>query len=67
MKRFSLNMTEDLFLELDALAAKNNTTVTDIMRRFVKLGLIHCALTEAGGRMIIEEKSGEQRELKIIM
>lgn len=67
MKRFNLSMSEDLFEELEALAAKNSTSVTELMRSFVKLGLVHCALEEKGGRMIVEEASGEQRTLKIFV
>lgn len=52
-KRYHMEIPAELFDELQALADKNDTTVADLLRRFIKLGLL-AAQTEDGGLYVRE-------------
>lgn len=39
-KRYHISMPQDLFDELESLAKKRHTTTLDIVRRFLKMGLV---------------------------
>lgn len=66
-KRFNLNIPEDLFFQLEHIAKKNSVTTTELIRSFIKLGLIYCNVKDQNGKMFIEEASGDRRELIIFL
>lgn len=39
MKRYNLDLPAELFDSLRAVAEQNNTTVVNVIRRFIRLGL----------------------------
>jgi hypothetical protein len=39
MKRYNLDLPTELFDSLRAVAEQNNTTIVDVIRRFIRLGL----------------------------
>jgi len=40
LKRYNLSIPEELFDEVEVIAKSHDTTVVDILRRFIKLGLL---------------------------
>jgi hypothetical protein len=62
LKRYNLVLPEDLFTALQELADKRQTTVVDLIRRFIKLGLIAAKVEDTpGAALIIREGDTEQR------
>ncbi len=62
LKRYNLVLPEELFNAVQALADKRQTTVVELIRRFIKLGLIAAKLEDTpGAALIIREGDEEQR------
>ena len=62
LKRYSLVLPEDLFTAIQALADQRQTTVVDLIRRFIKLGLIAAKIEDTpGAALIIRDRDTEQR------
>ena len=62
LKRYNLVLPEDLFTALQELADQRQTTVVDLIRRFIKLGLIAAKVEDTpGAALIIREGDTEQR------
>jgi hypothetical protein len=53
-------MPEDLYKKLVETAEELDTSVADLLRRFIKLGLIVLEVQKAGGALLLREddKSG---------
>jgi hypothetical protein len=61
-KRYQLVLPEELFAAVQQLADERQTTVVDLIRRFIKLGLIAATVEETpGAALIIREGDTEQR------
>ena len=62
LKRYSLVLPEDLFTAIQALADQRQTTVVDLIRRFIKLGLIAAKIEDTpGAALIIRDGDTEQQ------
>ena len=62
LKRYSLVLPEDLFTAIQALADQRQTTVVDLIRRFIKLGLIAAKIEDTpGAALIIRDGDSEQQ------
>jgi hypothetical protein len=62
LKRYSLVLPDDLFTAIQALADQRQTTVVDLIRRFIKLGLIAAKIEDTpGAALIIRDGDSEQQ------
>jgi hypothetical protein len=62
LKRYSLVLPEDLFTAIQELAEQRQTTVVDLIRRFIKLGLIAAKIEDTpGAALIIRDGDTEQQ------
>ena len=62
LKRYSLVLPEDLFSAIQELADKRQTTVVDLIRRFIKLGLVAAKIEDTpGAALIIRDGDSEQQ------
>ena len=62
LKRYSLALPEDLFMAIQELADQRQTTVVDLIRRFIKLGLIAAKIEDTpGAALIIRDGDSEQQ------
>ena len=62
LKRYSLVLSDDLFTAIQALADQRQTTVVDLIRRFIKLGLIAAKIEDTpGAALIIRDGDSEQQ------
>ena len=66
LKRYSLALPEDLFGELQQLADTRQTTVVDLLRRFIRLGLMAAALEDAPDSALILREGDTEREIVLI-
>ena len=66
-KRYTLNLPEDLFNQVQQIANENRTTVVEILRKFIKLGLLAVHTErDKSTKLILKDKDGE-RELMILL
>jgi DNA-binding MarR family transcriptional regulator len=66
LKRYNLALPEELFNELQELANTRQTTVVDLLRRFIKLGLIAASTEEQPDSGIFIRENGSEREIILI-
>lgn len=63
VKRYNLVLPEDLFDELQAVADQEQTTVVDVIRKFIKLGLLVVQADKSPDSKIIIREGETEREL----
>jgi hypothetical protein len=62
VKRYHLVMPDELYAELEAEANKRQSTVVELLRRFIKLGLVAIKVDETpDAALIIREGDKETR------
>lgn len=66
IKRYNLALPAELFAEIETIAQGEHTTVLEILKRFVKLGLIATKLKENPDSALIIRDGGRERELLLI-
>jgi hypothetical protein len=63
VKRYNLVLPESLYHEVQSLANKEHTTVIDLLRRFIKLGLLVTKLTQDENASLIIREGDKEREI----
>ena len=66
VKRYSLVLPEDLFTALQTLADQRQTTVVDLIRRFIKLGLIAAKVEDTPGVALLIREGETEREIILL-
>jgi hypothetical protein len=66
VKRYSLVLPEDLFTALQTLADQRQTTVVDLIRRFIKLGLIAAKVEDTPGAALLIREGETEREIILL-
>lgn len=62
LKRYNLVLPESVFCEVQKLAAQRHTTVVELLRKFIRLGLLVAKFEESSDvAFIIREGDKEQR------
>ena len=67
VKRYNLALPEELYGELQNLAENEHTTVLEIIRRFIKLGLIAVDVQNDPKSKLVIHEGKRQRELAFII
>ena len=62
-KRYSLVLPDELFAAVQELADRRQTTVVDIIRRCIKLGLIAARVEDMPGAALIIREGEIEREI----
>ncbi len=62
-KRYNLKLPEELYSELKRISDNHNTSVIDILRRFIKMGLIIEATPDAS---FFIRKNGTEKEVIVL-
>lgn len=58
-RRFNFILPLDLMAQVEQVASEEETSAVDIVRRYIKMGLIHREKTvKADGKMYIEDDDG---------
>jgi hypothetical protein len=63
VKRYNLVIPEVLYDQIQQLAEEEHTTVVDLIRRFIKLGLIAAETAKKPGASLIIREDGRDREI----
>lgn len=66
IKRYNLALPEELFNEVQQLAEKRQTTVVELLRRFIKLGLIAAQVEDTPGAAIFIRDGDTERQIIFI-
>ncbi len=66
LKRYNLTLPDELFKELQQVADKRHTTVVDLLRRFIKLGLIATNLEDTPDAALIIREGDTEREVILL-
>ena len=66
VKRYSLVLPEELFTALQTLADQRQTTVVDLIRRFIKLGLIAAKVEDTPGAALLIREGETEREIILL-
>jgi hypothetical protein len=62
-KRYSLVLPRDLYDEIEKLAQSRHTTVVDVMRRFLKLGLLVARAEASPDAALVIREGDTEREV----
>ena len=65
-KRYNLVLPEELFDEIQRVADKQQTTVVEIIRKFMKLGLLAVQVEETPGSALLIREKGVEREIILL-
>jgi hypothetical protein len=65
-KRYNLSLPEELYQEVQALAEQRHTTVLELLRRFVKLGLLVAKSEGSPDMAFILREGDKERELILL-
>lgn len=65
-KRYNLVLPEEIFTEVQTLADRHHTTVLEILRRFVKLGLLVAKAEESPDASFLIRKGDEEQRLVLL-
>lgn len=66
VKRYNLVLPEALFNEVQALADKRHTTVVEMLRKFIKLGLLATQIEETPDSALIIREGNREREIILL-
>lgn len=66
MKRYNLVLPEDLFQEVQHLADERQTSVVDLLRRFIKLGLLAANLENDQDSALLIRQGEETRQIVLL-
>jgi hypothetical protein len=65
-KRYNLVLPEELYNEVDRLAKRHHTTAVELLRRFVKLGLLVAKAEESPDPAFLIRKGDEEQRLLLL-
>lgn len=63
MKRYNLVIPEELYNDVQRIANAEHTTVVDLLRRFIKLGLIATRIAQDSNASLIIREGNREREI----
>ncbi|MBI4220222.1 MAG: ATP-dependent Clp protease ATP-binding subunit, partial [Chloroflexi bacterium] len=66
LKRYNLALPEDLFQEVELLAEREHTTVLEVIRRSVKLGLLIAQVQQTPGASFVIREGTSERQLVLL-
>jgi hypothetical protein len=65
-KRYNLVLPEELYNEVQALAESRGTTVVEVFRRFIRLGLLIAKAEETPDMELILRKGDKEQRLLLV-
>lgn len=66
-KRIHIVLPEKLYDEIYEISARHEIQISDILRRFIKLGLIAVKLEETEGSALILKEGDTSTEVRMLM
>ena len=66
LKRYNLSIPEELFQEVERIAKSHDTTVVDILRRFIKLGLLATKIEGTENAALLIREGNTERQIILL-
>jgi hypothetical protein len=66
LKRYNLSIPEELFDEVEVIAKSHDTTVVDILRRFIKLGLLATKIQDDENSALLIREGDNERQIILL-
>lgn len=66
VKRYNLVLPEPLFNEVQRIADERQTTVVDIIRRFIKLGLLAAQLENSPESALLIREGNKEKQIILV-
>ncbi len=66
VKRYNLALPGELYDQIQLLAERKHTTVLDLLRRFIKLGLLAAKLDDDPDAALIIRQGNTEREIVLV-
>lgn len=66
LKRYNLVLPEELFRELQMLAEHRHTTVVELLRKFIRLGLLVAKFEESPDTVFVVREGDKERQLVLL-
>lgn len=66
IKRYNLALTEEMYAELERVARKRHTSVVEILRRYIKLGLLVEQIDDRPGAELLIREGARERQLVLL-
>ena len=64
-RRFQVLLPDELLAEMQAIASREHTSVVEILRRYIKLGLLIDRVNRDGGKFLIRENNIDREVLMV--
>ncbi len=65
-KRYNLVLPTHLYEEIQSLANEQDTSVLDLLKRFIKIGLLVAKLSQSPDNALIIREGGKEREVVFV-
>ncbi len=65
-KRYNLVLPSHLYEEVQIVAKEQNTSIPDLLKRFIKIGLLVAKLSQSPDTTLIIREGGRERELMFV-
>lgn len=65
-KRYNINIPQELFDQIRMFANERGTTAIDVIKRFIRLGLIVAECEKTKAKLIIREEDGTEKEIILL-
>ncbi len=65
-KRYNLLLPINLFNQVQALADEEGTSVLELLKRFIRIGLVITKLTQSPDAALLIRQDGKERELVLL-
>lgn len=66
LKRYNLVLAEEMYAELEKVAHKRHTSVVEILRRYIKLGLLVEQIDERPGAELLIREGARERQIVLL-
>ena len=66
MKRYNLVLPEELFNEIQKIADDRHTTIVEILRKFIKVGLLVVQAEETPSSALLIREGDTEREIILV-
>ena len=66
LRRYTLVLPESLFREVQELADRDHTAMVEVLRRFIKLGLLATRIQETPGSALIIREGDKERQILLL-
>ncbi len=65
-KRYNLVLPQELYDEVQRIAAERHSTVVEVLRQFIRLGLLVAQAEQSADAAFVYRQGGKEREIMLV-